>query len=45
MKDINGNEKNLPSEVFGAISQLMQSLEKMENKFIKDSEEENNENS
>ena len=45
MSNIKENEKNLPPEVFGAISKLVQSLEKIEEKYIKAPKEEQNENS
>ena len=49
MDIIKENENKLPHEVFGAISQLMQFLEKVEDKYIgsnpSSSEEDKNENS
>ena len=45
MKNIHENEKNLPPEVYGAISHLLQFLEKVELKYIETSKEDKNENS
>ena len=45
MDALEKNKENLPPEVYGAISQLLQFLEKVEDKFVETNKEDKNENS